>query len=90
LNETLQGAVVVAVNGPNNAVTPFGNPVVAKPTLPLKPSIPLTLMVLLPLLASGIVRLVAEVARLKAGATTVKLIVAVLVRDPEVPLIVSG
>jgi hypothetical protein len=81
--------VVVAVNGPNDAVTPLGRPVAAKLTLPAKPLTPLTLMVVFTLLASGIVRLVADVARLKLGTLTVSPIVVILFNVPEVPVIVS-
>jgi hypothetical protein len=82
--------VVVAVNGLNDAVTPLGNPVAAKLTLPEKPLMPLTLIVLLPLPERGMVRLVGKTARLKLGTTTIKEIGIVLVRVPEVPVMVTG
>jgi hypothetical protein len=82
--------VVVVLVGLNAAVTPLGNPVAARFTLPLKPFWPLTLMVLLALLPGEALRLAAEVARLKLGATTDSPIDVVLLRLPEVPLMVSG
>ena len=83
-------AVVVAVAGLNAAVIPLGNPLTAKLTVPLKPFCPVTLIVLDPLLPWETVRLAGELARLKLWANTVTLIDAVLVRLPEVPVIVSG
>jgi hypothetical protein len=90
LKVILLEAAVVAVTGLNDAVTPFGNPVAAKLTLPEKPLMPLTLMVLLPLPERGMVRLVGEAAKLKLGTTTVKEIGIVLFSMPEVPVMVSG
>jgi hypothetical protein len=88
VNITVLALVVLA--GLNAAVTPVGKPETARLTLPLNPFWPLTLMVLLPLPLWETVRLAGMAERLKPGATTVRLIVAVLLRLPEVPLIVSG
>jgi hypothetical protein len=82
--------VVVVLAGLNAAVTPVGNPVTARLTLPLKPFWPLTVMVLVPLAPWRTVRLAADAERLKLGATTVSDIVAVPLRVPEVPLTVRG
>ena len=82
--------VVLAVAGLNAAVTPLGSPEAERLTLPLKPFWPLTLIVLLALLACGTLRLAGEAERLKLGTTAVSPICAVLVKLPEVPVIVSG
>ena len=82
--------VLVVLAGLNAAVVPLGNPVTARLTLLLKPFLPLTVMVLVALAPWRIVRLAAEAESVKLGATTVSDIVAVLLRLPDVPLIVSG
>ena len=82
--------VVVAVAGANTAVTPLGKPDAERLTLPLKRFWPLTLIVLLALPPWGMLRFAAEAERLKLGTTTVNPICAVLLRLPEVPLIVTG
>ena len=82
--------VLAVPAGLNTAVTPFGNPLTARLTLPLKPYRPVTLMVLIPLLAWITLRLAGEAERLKLGATTDKLIAVVLLKLPEVPVMVSG
>jgi hypothetical protein len=82
--------VLLVLTGLNAAVTPVGNAVAVRPTIPVKPFWPLTLIVLLPLLARGTVRLAAEAERLKLGATMVSAIVAALLRLPETPVTVIG
>jgi hypothetical protein len=90
LNVTLLPAVVVAVAGLNVAVTLLGSPLTAKLTLPLKPFRPLTLRVLAPLPPRGMVRLAGAAASVKLGTTTTRLTVVLLVRVPDVPVIVTG
>ena len=80
----------VVLDGLKTAVTPLGKPDTPKATVPLKPFSPATLMVLLPLPARGTARLLAEDVRLKLGTTTVNAMVVVLLRLPEVPVMVSG
>jgi hypothetical protein len=82
--------VVVAVVGLNEVVTPLGKPLTAKLTVPLKPFCPLTLIVLEAMVPCGIVRLAGEVASVKLGTTTTRLTVVLLVRVPDVPVIVTG
>ena len=82
--------MLVVLAGLNAAVTPVGSAVAVRPTIPLKPFWPLTLIVLLPLLALETVRLVAEAERLKLGATMVSAIVVALLRLPETPVTVIG
>jgi len=74
----------------NDAVTPLGRPVVDKLTLPLKPYWGTTVMVLVPELPCGIVRLAGEADRLKFGAPfTVSAIVVVFDRFPAVPVMIT-
>lgn len=80
----------VVLDGLKAAVTPPGNLDTLKPTVPLKPLSPATLMVVLPLPERGTVRLAAEDVRLKLGTTTVNATVVVLLRLPDVPVMVSG
>ena len=82
--------VLVVLAGVKTAVTPLGNPVAERATVPLKPFLALTIIVLLPLPARGTVRVAAEAERLKLGTTTVNPIVAVLLKVPEIPVIVIG
>jgi hypothetical protein len=82
--------VLLVLAGLNAAVTPVGSAVAVRPTMPVKPFRPLTLIVLLPLVARGTVRLVAEAERLKLGATMVSAIVVALLRLPETPVTVIG
>lgn len=84
---TLVALVLAALNA---AVTPLGNPLAAKVTLELNPFDPLTLIVLVPLLLRGIVRLAADAERLKLGTVTVTAIVVVLLSVPDVPVTVIG
>jgi hypothetical protein len=81
--------VLVVLAGLKTAVTPLGNPLTAKLTLPLKPFCPLTLIVLVPLPPWRTVRLAADVERLKLGATTDSAMGVELVRFPDVPVTVS-
>ena len=72
------------------AVTPVGNPEAARVTLPENPFTGVIVIVLLPLAPLATLRAVGELERLKLGATTtVKLIVVVSVRLPEVPVMVT-
>lgn len=80
----------VVLDGLKVAVTPLGKPDTPKATVPLKPFLPITLMVLLLLPARGTVTLPAEEVRLKLGITTVNAMVVVLFRLPAAPVMVSG
>jgi hypothetical protein len=82
--------LLVVLAGLKAAVTPLGMPDTARATLPLNPFWPATLMVLVPLLPRGTVRLLAEDDRVKLGTTTVSAIAVVLLRLPETPVTVSG
>jgi hypothetical protein len=82
--------LAVVLDGLKTAVKPVGKPDTEKLTLPLKPLEPTTLMVLLPLPARAIVRLLGDDERLKLGTTTVSAMVVVLLRPAETPVIVSG
>jgi hypothetical protein len=73
------------------AVTPLGSPDAAKATLPENPFAGVTLIVLVPLpTPSTLVTVLGEVERVKLGAplVTVRFRLVVLIRDPDVPLIV--
>jgi hypothetical protein len=80
----------VVLGGLKEAVTPPGNPETPKPTVPLKPLAPTTLMVVIALAARGTVRPLAEDVRLKLGTTTVNAMDVVLLRLPDVPVMVIG
>jgi hypothetical protein len=93
-------AVLVAVNvsvlvlavlvGLKEAVTPVGKPEAAKLTLPLKPFCGVTVMVLVPFAPRKTLRLPgdAEITKLPL-MFTVRAIVVVLVKRPEVPVTVT-
>jgi len=80
---------IAGFGGVKLAVTPAGNPLALKVTLPVKPPICLIEIELVPLAARLIARLagLAEIA--KSGAGTTRLIVAVRVRFPLVPVTVT-
>jgi hypothetical protein len=75
--------------GLNDAVTPFGSPAAARLTLPLKPFCGLTVSVLTPLYPWPMLRLPGDAERLKLGAVIVRLMLAVLLKVPEVPVTVT-
>jgi hypothetical protein len=76
--------------GLNDAVTPVGRPLAAKVTAPLNPPTSVNAMLLVPLFPWTTVTLPGEGASVKPGATlTVSATVAVSVRVPEVPVIVT-
>lgn len=83
--------VVVVLLGLNEAVTPLGSPEAERLMVPLKPPCRATVMVLEPLEPWGTVSPVgaAEIAKLPCGFT-IREIVTVLVKVPEVPVIVTG
>jgi len=81
--------VPVAGFGLKLAVTPAGNPVALKVTPPVKPPICLIEIALVPLALRLIARLAGLAVSAKSGAGTIRLIVAVLVRPPPVPVTVS-
>jgi hypothetical protein len=83
--------VAAAGFGLNNAVTPLGNADVDRLTVLLKPNCGVTVIVLDPVVPCEIVKLVGADERVKFGALfTVKVSVAVLVRLPDVPVMVTG
>ena len=90
LVEKVRELLPAVLEGLKAAVTPPGNPDTLRATLPLKPFCPATLMLLLPLPALGTVRLPGLEERVKPGTSTVKAMVVVLLRLPEVPVMVSG
>ena len=81
---------VVVLAALNAAVTPVGNPVAVRATVPVKPFTPVTLIVLAPLPPLGTVTLAAEAESVKLGTTIVSVTVLVPLKLPEVPVIVSG
>ena len=54
---------VVVLAGLKDAVTPAGNPVALRATDPLKPLIPVTVIVLVPLLPAATLRLLGEAVK---------------------------
>ena len=81
--------VVVEGFGLNEAVTPVGKVDVENVTLLLKPFVGWTVIVDVPVLPLATLRLLGEAERLKFGpGFTVRLIVVVCVRLPEVPVTV--
>jgi hypothetical protein len=84
--------VLVVLLGLKDAVTPLGMPEAARPTLPVKPFMTLTVTVLEPLAPCAIVRLLGFAESVKSGfdaVFTVTLNVAVCVKAPEVPVRVT-
>jgi len=83
--------VVVVFAGLNDAVTPLGRPDADKATLPLKPLCGMTVTVLVPLAPCAKLKLLGEADRLKLGGNaTVSETVAVLLKLPTVPVMVTG
>src|SRR5260370_5273463 len=82
---------VVVVVGLNDAVTPLGKPDAARLTLPVNPFWSVTVMVLVPPEPLGlIVKLLGAADRVKSGGpVTVRVMVVVAVRLPEVPVTVT-
>jgi hypothetical protein len=78
----------VAGFGLNDAVTPLGKPDADKLTLLLKPFCGVTVIVLVPLAPCVMLKGDAESVKVPETVTT-RVIVAVLVRLPEVPVIVT-
>jgi hypothetical protein len=81
---------VVVVAGLNDAVTPEGRPLTLRFTAPLKPLRSAIATVVLPLVLRGMVRLVGVPDNEKSGVMTVRAIVAVWVKLPEVPVMVRA
>jgi len=85
--------VPVAEAGLKLAVTPLGNPLALKATLPVKPPVRVIVIVLVPLAPRLTVRLVGLAVSEKSGVCgwfTVRLIVVVRVRPPPVPVTVTA
>ncbi len=82
---------VVVLVGLNDAVTPLGKPDAARLTLPVNPFWSVTVMVLVPPEPPGlIVKLLGAADRVKSGGpVTVRVMVVVAVRLPEVPVTVT-
>jgi hypothetical protein len=82
--------VAVALLGLNAAATPLGSPDAKRLALLLKPFSGLTVIVLVPFVPWTTVRLVGEAERVKSpGGFTVRAIVVLLFRLPEVPVTVT-
>ena len=82
--------VLLVLAGLNDAVTPLGRPEADKLTLLLNPPCGVTVMVLVPLAASEIVRLLGEVDNAKVPTGfTVRETMVVLTKAPEVPVMVT-
>jgi len=78
--------VPVVLAGMNEALTPAGKPEAVKLTVPVKLFCGVTVIVLTPLEPCAMLRLAGDGDKAKfGGAFTVRLMVAVLVRVPEVP-----
>jgi hypothetical protein len=83
--------VAVAGFGLNVAVTPLGRPDADKVTVPLKPFCGVTVIVLAPPPPCVMLRLVGDAESVKfGGPVTARVIVAVFVKLPDVPVIVTG
>jgi hypothetical protein len=82
---------LVVLAGLKEAVTPIGRPDTDKLTLPLKPFCGVTVTVLVPLAPCAELKVFGEADRLKLGGkTTVREIVAVLLKLPDIPVMVTG
>ena len=82
--------LVVEGFGLKEAVTPVGRLDAEKLTLPVKPRVGLTVIVDVPELPRATLRLLGDAERLKFGPRfTVREIVVVCVRPPDVPVIVT-
>lgn len=84
--------LVVLLVGLNAAVTPLGNAEIVKVTEPVKPPDGVTLIVLVPPAAPGVIESVAgeadNVKPLPVDPATVRLTLVVFVKLPEVPVTV--
>jgi len=84
--------VLIVLGELNVAVTPLGTPEADRATLPVKPPDGATVIVLVPLAPCVTVRLLGIAESLKSGtdaAVTVRLSVAMWVKLPEVPVMVT-
>src|SRR6202034_74308 len=79
----------VVLAGLKDAVTPLGRPDAARLTLPLKPLWGPTVSVLTTLFPWTTLRLLGDAERLKFGTVITRLIVALWVKLPEVPVTVT-
>jgi hypothetical protein len=76
---------------PNPAVTPLGKPEAASVTLPANPFVGFTVIVLVPLLPCAMLTVPGAADSVKfCDGVTVRLIVVVCVRAPEVPVTVTA
>ena len=83
--------VPVVLAGLKDVVTPLGRPEADKLTLPLKPLCGVTVTVLVPLAPCAKLKVFGEADRLKVGGkATVSETVAVLLKLPTVPVMVTG
>ena len=74
---------------PYATVTPLGNPIAARVTLPVNPPTSVTVTVSVAVLPCVTDRAVGEAASVKPDALTVRLMVVVAVVEPEVPVMVT-
>jgi hypothetical protein len=82
--------VPVVLAGLNDAVTPLGKPLAARLTLPVKPPVGFTVIVLGTLLPCTTPRVLGEADSVKlGGSVTVRLTVVVCVSEPDVPVMVT-
>jgi len=81
--------VPVAEAGLKVAVTPLGNPLALKSTLPVKPPVRVIVIVLVPPAPRLIARLPGLAESVNPGCGTVRLIVVVRVRLPPTPVMVT-
>ena len=81
--------LLVVLLGLKDAVTPLGSPEADKLTVPVKPFCGTSVMLLVPLAPGAMLRLPGEADSAKLGAVTVRVREAVLVRLPEVPVMVT-
>lgn len=91
LPESVRVLLVAVGFGMNEAVTPLGRPDADKFTLPLKPLSGVTVIVLVAPVPWVMLKLPGRAESVKfCAAVTVRVIVVVLVRLPDVPVIVRG
>ena len=92
VNVKVNVPLVVTDVGLKAAVTPLGRPLAESETVPVKPfCAPIVIVLGLPV-PCAMLRVVGEAARVKFGladAVTVRLMVAVCVREPETPVTVT-
>jgi len=81
--------LLLVVPGLKDAVTPLGRPDAEKLTLPLKPFCGPTEMVLVPLVACAMLKVVGDAESVNVGVATVSVTDAVLIKLPDVPVMTT-